>query len=193
MACHRGLSRMNGIDRYPSMSLWVNASQASSIMNTLSVVTTVDPFQAPLSFSILYVYPVFITFPFMINAVGLLLPPSVLVWYIVQYVRQPYTFFSCFLLPNSLIIFIDMSASEIKHVSSPPTIKCSIISPKEFPVLLQTPMFLVRKMSNAFSIVFLHWNCWATLHWLRCYDVSCDLTALVLSLPMRDLLKVRWE
>ena len=183
---------MNGIGWYPSVSLGVNASQASSVINALSVTTTVDPFPAPFYFSILSMYPVFIILSFMTNAVGPLLPPAVLVWYIFQYARQSYTFFSCFFLPNYLIIFMDPSASSIKHVFSPPIIKWSIISPNDFPVLLQTPVSLFRKMSNAFSTVSLHRNCWTKVHWLRRDEVACALTSPGLSFPMWAFLKVRW-
>lgn len=150
-----GLSQMTGMSRMPLAILGAMLTQASSVMKPVGVISMVEPGAAPYFFRKASSNPARRRVPGGKNAVGPVAPAAFPDRYTVIETRLSPFFFSCFFLSLPPTIFTVPSLAR-RQVSSPPTTKWSMTSPKVLPFsgpVGHTPVFFSRSSSRAASTV----------------------------------------
>ena len=80
---------------------------------------------------------------------------------------------SCFFLFAAPITCKSPKASDMRHISSRPTMKFEISSPNVFPVLRQSPVFFSLSCANKESTSVYHRYCWGRFMLVRSDVFAC--------------------
>mmetsp|Transcript_19952 Transcript_19952/g.68749 ORF Transcript_19952/g.68749 Transcript_19952/m.68749 type:complete len:282 (+) Transcript_19952:608-1453(+) len=167
-----GLSQMTGIARMPATWCFAMATHATSVINPVGVMWSDEPGAAPFVTRNSSVKPIFFFLRFIKKPVGSVVPAAEPRRNIEIETRESSLFDSCFLFPLSpMIVTLPLLAS--MPVSSPPTMKCRMTSPKVLPDLGQQPTLRSRSFFSVSSMSRCQRHCCATVIAVRFVVVAC--------------------